>query len=218
LTETEVVVEPLSRITSVVIWLHGLGATGHDFEPITSQFSHQIRRETRFIFPHAEKRPVTINGGMIMPAWYDIYDVSLGGTVDTEGMDRTQMRLDRYIQETIETGINSQRIVIAGFSQGGVIALREALSERFKLAGYIALSTYLPGSQHVKPASKVPNPPVFLAHGRNDQLIPIEAAELARDQLEATGFDVEWKPYPMQHEVCTQEIADIDSWLLRVLY
>ena len=214
-----VVVSPPEEADACVIWLHGLGADGHDFEPIVSGFAASLRRHTLFVFPHAEHLPVTINGGMVMPAWYDIYDTNFGTRVDTDGMSRSQSRIEDIIAQAIQKGIKSERIVLAGFSQGGVIALRTALTYETNLAGVLALSTYLPGKESLEARlrSAPQRLPIFLAHGSTDPLIPLEAARQARDDLIGWGFAVQWQTYAMQHAVCPEEVNDIEKWLSATL-
>ena len=198
---------------AAVIWLHGLGADGHDFEPIVPELG--LERPVRFVFPHAPIRPVTINQGMRMRAWYDILQLG-GGPEDEAGLRASQKLTEELIRSQ---GLPASRIVLAGFSQGGAIALLTALRYSERLAGVMALSTYLPlapklAAERSKANSDVP---IFMAHGSYDDLIPMGRAQASRDALNALGYPVEWHDYPMPHSVCAPEIADISAFLSRVL-
>lgn len=214
-----VIIEPPEPATASVIWLHGLGADGHDFEPIVPELGLSNTRSTRFVFPHAPHQSVTINQGMVMRAWYDIRDPELPGEVDEPGIRQSETHLRRYIDREIESGIDSRRIVLAGFSQGGVIVLRTGLLFEYSLAGILALSTYLPLFEATRteahPANK--STAIFMGHGREDPLIPIEAAKDARDFLSTLGVTLQWHEYNMPHAVCPEEIRDIAEWLSGVL-
>lgn len=198
-----------------VIWLHGLGADGHDFEPIVPELHLPQDTPVRFIFPHAPMQPVTINGGMVMRAWYDIMAMDLGSAVDAEGIDRSASHLSRLVAATVDSGFAPERIVLAGFSQGGVIALHTGLQHPQRLAGIIALSTYvaLPEQLQESASDANRNLPVFMAHGRHDPVIPFALAERSRDFLLAQGYPVQWRDYPMEHAVHPEEIRDIAAWL-----
>jgi len=211
-------IETGSKPSAAVIWLHGLGADGHDFEPIVPELRLPASLPVRFIFPHAPQRPVTINGGMRMRAWYDILQLG-GGPEDEAGIRASQGSLEGLIATQVRSGIPHNRIVLAGFSQGGAIVLQTALRQREKLAGVMALSTYLPLSQTLAKEHSVENSglPIFMAHGLFDNMIGIDRAALSRDALLALGYAVEWHEYPMAHSVCPQEIADIAAFLLRIL-
>jgi phospholipase/carboxylesterase len=197
-----------------VIWLHGLGADGHDFEPIVPEL--ELPGAVRFVFPHAPVRPVTINQGMRMRAWYDIYQFG-GGPEDEAGIRVSQQLVEELISTEKKRG--AAKIVLAGFSQGGAIVLQTALRQRERLAGVMALSTYLPLAATL-PAERSPanaDLPIFMAHGQYDDIIPLRRAEQSRQALEALGYPVEWHAYPMPHSVCPQEIAHISAFLGRVL-
>lgn len=205
-----------------VIWLHGLGADGHDFEPIVPELGLPDTLPLRFVFPHAPTRPVTINGGMSMRAWYDILTLDKEGPADDIGIRASSELLDALINREQEQGMDSASIVLAGFSQGGAIVLHNALRTQLKLAGLMALSTYLPLRKKID-AEVVKNPddgdtslPVFMAHGSFDPMIPMEGGRVSADVLETLGYTVEWHEYPMAHAVCPQEIADISRWLRTV--
>ncbi len=200
-----------------VIWLHGLGADGHDFEPIVPELRLPESLPIRFVFPHAPMRPVTVNGGMTMRAWYDIVSLDAAGRADEKGIRESSAILEALIEREVERGIAERRIVVAGFSQGGAIVLHNVLQTERRLAGLMALSTYvaLPGVLDAQAARNTALP-VFMAHGTMDQMVPYAGGVRSRDRLEALGFTVEWHEYPMAHAVCPQEIADIRSWLIGV--
>jgi phospholipase/carboxylesterase len=201
-----------------VIWMHGLGADGHDFEPIVPALNLPSRLAVRFVFPHAPIRPVTINNGMPMRAWYDIFSLS-GGGEDEAGLRATQQHIETLISRERARGIAADRIVLAGFSQGGAVALMTALRHPERLAGVTALSTYLPLARKLATERQLANAdlPIFMAHGSADEIINIDRAASSRDVLLALGYSVEWHHYAMGHAVCPQEIADISAWLNRVL-
>ena len=206
-----------------VIWLHGLGADGHDFEPIIPELQLPADLPLRFIFPHAPVRPVTINGGMAMRAWYDVVSFDREGPVDAAGIRASAAILDSLIEREKSRGIDADNIVAAGFSQGGAIALHAALRYPQRLAGLMALSTYLPlpgdfqSDVADKPEFGLRDLPIFMAHGQFDPVLPIKLGRLSADRLQSAGFRVEWHEYPMVHAVCAEEIRDIRRWLLTVL-
>jgi phospholipase/carboxylesterase len=203
---------------AAVIWLHGLGADGHDFEPIVPELRLPPSLQLRFVFPHAPVRPVTLNQGMRMRAWYDILRLG-GGPEDEAGIRDSQRLVEGLVQQQVQSGINASRIVLAGFSQGGAIALQTALRHSAPLAGVLALSTYLPLADKLKDELKKENRsvPIFMAHGLYDDIIPLARAEQSKKLLTELGYDVEWHTYPMPHSVCPEEIADIAGFLARVL-
>ena len=196
---------------AAVIWLHGLGADGHDFEPIVPEL--ELPAPVRFVFPHAPVRAVTINQGMRMRAWYDIFQFG-GGPEDEAGI-----RASQKILEELMAAEKGRKIVLAGFSQGGAIVLQTALRQGDPVAGVLALSTYLPLyatlAKEANPRSR--KVPIFMAHGLYDEIIPIRRAEASRDALVSIGYDVQWRAYPMPHSVCAPEIADISKFLAQVL-
>ena len=211
-------IETGPRPERAVIWLHGLGADGHDFEPVVPELRLPAKLPVRFIFPHAPQRPVTINMGMRMRAWYDILQLG-GGTEDEAGIRESQGLLEKLIAEQKRNGIPARRIVLAGFSQGGAIVLQTALRHPERLGGAMALSTYLPLQDKLE---KERNPmnndlPVFMAHGQYDNMIPMFRAAQSRDALQALGYAVEWHDYQMPHSVCPEELADIAAFLLKSL-
>src|SRR3954468_8071515 len=203
---------------AAVIWLHGLGADGHDFEPIVPELRLPGALQLRFIFPHAPVRPVTLNQGMRMRAWYDILRLD-GGAEDDAGIRASQGLVETLIAEEVKKGIKAARIILAGFSQGGAIALHTALRHPAPLAGILALSTYLPLNASVKAEAGEANrkTPIFMAHGQYDDIIPLARAQQSRKILADAGYDVQWKTYPMPHSVCAEEIADIAGFLVRIL-
>jgi phospholipase/carboxylesterase len=211
-------VETAPHPAAAVIWLHGLGADGHDFEPIVPELRLPASKAVRFVFPNAPLRPVTINMGMRMRAWYDIFQLG-GGSEDEAGIRQSQELLDALISGQIKKGIPAHRIVLAGFSQGGAIALQTGLRHAERLAGVMALSSYLPLAQTLEKERAAANNglPIFMAHGQYDDMIPMARAAQSRDTLRALGYAPEWREYPMPHSVCPEEIADIADFLLRIL-
>jgi phospholipase/carboxylesterase len=199
-----------------IIWLHGLGADGHDFEPIVPALSLPSGLRARFVFPHAPVQSVTINYGHVMPAWYDVYG---DGRQDADGIRVSQGRIEALIARERERGVATRRIVLAGFSQGGAIALQTGLRHPERLAGILALSTYLPLAEGLGAEAAAANRdvPIFMAHGAEDPVIPLQRAAISRDQLRKLGYPVEWHEYPMPHAVCPEEIADVGAWLGRLL-
>ncbi|HSA89138.1 MAG TPA: alpha/beta fold hydrolase [Burkholderiales bacterium] len=199
-----------------VIWLHGLGADGHDFEPVVPEL--RLGRPVRFIFPHAPIRPVTINMGMRMRAWYDILQFG-GGPEDTAGIRASQKIVEEFVAQEERRGLPPRQILLAGFSQGGAIVLQTGLRYPERLAGILALSTYLPLASTLEAEASQANRdiPIFMAHGEYDDLIPIRRAEASREQLVSLGYKVEWHSYPMPHSVCAPEIAEIAKFLAQVL-
>jgi phospholipase/carboxylesterase len=196
-----------------VLWLHGLGADGHDFEPIVPELG--LRFPVRFVFPHAPVRPVTINGGLPMRAWYDILGFERGAEEDAAGIRASAAAVAALVDREVERGMPSQRIVLAGFSQGGAIALHTALREPRPLAGVLALSTYLPLAATLAAERSAANArvPIFMAHGTADPILPLALGESSRRALEVQGYAVEWHVYPMAHSVCLEEVSAIGAWL-----
>ena len=211
-------IETARKPAAAVIWLHGLGADGHDFEPIVPELGLPASKPVRFVFPNAPQRPVTINGGMRMPAWYDILQMG-GGREDEAGIRESQRQIEGLISREVARGVPHDKIVLAGFSQGGAIALHTALRQDNRLAGVMALSTYLPLwiSLEKERAAANSGLPIFMAHGQYDNMIGMDRAMHSRDALKALGYAVDWREYPMPHSVCPEEIADIAAFLLRIL-
>ena len=217
--EPPVILEPRkSPPTASVIWLHGLGADGHDFAPIVPELG-PVLGWTRFVFPHAPARPVSINFGMRMRAWYDIRDDGGDFRSDEGHLRESQRTVEALIATEVEGGMPADRIVLAGFSQGGAVALQTALRHPRRLAGLLALSTYLPLADTLPAERSVANAdlPVFMAHGEQDPLVREERATSSRDVLRALGYTVEWRSYPMPHAVCPDEIGDVAVFLARVI-
>jgi len=212
-------VETAAKPTAAVIWLHGLGADGHDFEPIVPEIVRRSERAWRFVFPHAPVRPVTINGGMSMRAWYDLKGLDRRAAEDEAGFRDTDVRIRQLIIRENDRGIPTSRIVLAGFSQGGAVSLYTAPRFPEKLAGVMALSGYLPRESSFKAEREAANDatPIFMAHGQGDTVLPMQLGVQSRDFLKSQGYSVEWHDYPMPHAVCAPEIADIRHFLLRVL-
>jgi len=202
-----------------VIWLHGLGADGYDFEPIVPVLDLRERPGVRFVFPHAPRQPVTINGGTVMRAWYDVYALEGERREDAAGVRASQARLEALIAREKARGIPAAKLVLAGFSQGGAIALQTGLRHPERLAGIMALSTFLPLAATLAAEASLANRdvPIFMAHGTHDPLIPLARAARSRTLLQEQGYRVEWHDYPMPHAVCDDEIRDVSAWLRRVL-
>jgi phospholipase/carboxylesterase len=205
--------------TGAVIWLHGLGADGHDFEPVVPELVHPRERALRFVFPHAPIRPVTLNGGYAMRAWYDIAALDRRTAEDESGIRASQAAIDTLIRRENARGIGSERIVLAGFSQGGAMAVFAGTRYPERLAGIMGLSCYLLlaprlGSERVAANQSTP---VFLAHGTQDPVVPPVLGEHGWHALQANGYTVEWHAYEMPHALCPQEVTDIAAWLRRVL-
>ena len=218
-TKASVTIDPPSAATATVIWLHGLGADGHDFVPVVAELGLPKDHGIRFIFPHAPVRPVTINNGMPMRAWYDILSLSRMDKQDDAGIRASEALVHGVIRQELSLGIAVNRIVIAGFSQGGAIALHTALRYPQRLAGLLPLSTYLPLNDKLaaeaSPANK--DLPILMCHGEYDQVLPLVLGESSCDLLRAQGYEVDWRVYPMQHQVCVEEIEAIGEWLQKVL-
>ncbi len=204
---------------AAVIWMHGLGADGNDFVPIVGELDLPAGLGIRFVFPHAPTRPVTINGGYVMRAWYDIVGADLTNRGDEVGMRDSQRRVEQLIEREKARGIAASQLVLAGFSQGGVVALQAGLRHPERLAGIMALSTYLGLPQHLAAEATAANRdvPIFMAHGNADTVIRPEWADASRRALEAAGYAPEWHLYPMAHSVCMEEVDDIGAWLGKVL-
>ncbi len=215
-------IETAPKPTAAVIWLHGLGADGNDFAPIVPELRLANPPAIRFIFPHAPTMPVTINNGMVMRAWYDVSFGDLEGTTrraDEKGVRASQAHVGRLIERETTRGIAVEKIVIAGFSQGGAIALQTGLRYPQRLAGIMALSTYLPMGDSLASEASAANRaiPIFYAHGTDDPVIPLAMATSSREKLTAAGYRVDFHEYPMQHSVCAEEVGAISAWLAEVL-
>jgi phospholipase/carboxylesterase len=210
-------IETAKNPRASVIWLHGLGADGNDFAPIVPALQLPTS-PIRFVFPHAPVQPVTINGGMRMRAWYDISDGAIRRE-DESGVRASQALIEALIAREKERGTKAGRLVLAGFSQGGAIALQTGLRHAERIAGIMALSTYLPVADKFAAEASAANrdAPIFMAHGSYDPVIPLARAEQSRGLLQSLGYSVQWREYPMPHSVCPEEVADIGAWLGNVL-
>ncbi len=197
-----------------VIWLHGLGADGNDFVPILPELVRRDWPAIRFVFPHAPVRPVTINNGMAMRAWYDIREMDLANRADEQGVAESVAQVEALIAREGERGIPPSRIVLAGFSQGGAVTLAAGLRRRELLAGLVALSTYVPAAQGAQAAlvEGAARQPVFMAHGSHDPVVPYAAGKQSAGLLRQLGFEVDWHEYPMQHGLCAEEVRDLGDW------
>ena len=213
---SSVEINPSAPVTASVIFLHGLGADGHDLAPLAAELD---LGGVRFVFPHAPVRPVTINGGYRMRAWYDIVSRDIVQGEDATGIRQSEQQVRALIQHELEQGIAAERIVLAGFSQGGAIALHTGLRYSQRLAGILALSTYLPLAASVREESTVANgaTPILMAHGTEDDVVPYSAGEKSRQLLTSLGRTVIWRSYPMPHTLCAAEITDAAIWLSEVL-
>lgn len=205
--------------TATILIMHGLGADGRDFMPVAEQMDLSSVGPVRFLFPSAPTMPVTINGGYVMPAWYDILGTDLVRREDEGGLRQSQAAIDALVDNEIARGVAANRIVVAGFSQGCAMALMTGLRFKQRLGGIAALSGYLPLAATTAAERSAVNAdlPIFMAHGTRDPVVPIARAEASREALQALGYRVDWHPYPMEHSVCPQEIVDLQAWLLRVL-
>ena len=216
-SEFDVTLEPAVPATATVVLLHGLGADGWDFVPIVGEL--RLPMPVRFIFPHAPERPVTVNAGYVMRAWYDIRSFTPDGRADAAGLAESVQRVNQYLEMEAERGISTERTVLAGFSQGGAVALSAGLRFPRQLAGLLALSTYLPFPARLGAERSSANAgvPVLMCHGRMDPVVKIGMGLEARAALEAHGYPVEWREYPMEHEVCAAELEEIGRWLTQRL-
>ena len=219
-TLPSVEVETADAPTHSVIWLHGLGADGHDFEPVVAEFDPGLLPPTRFVFPHAPTRPVTINGGYVMRAWYDILTLDFSQRrEDPLGVIESARDIETLIARENSRGVPDERIVLAGFSQGGAITLHTGLRHPRRLAGILALSTYLPLADTLPDEAHAANRdvPIFMAHGHGDTVIPYEFGERSAELLRAQGYGIAWHPYFAEHGLVMEEVRDIASWLAEVL-
>jgi len=214
-----IITEPATTANASVIWLHGLGADGSDFAGIAPQLKLPESLAIRFIFPHAPQRPVTINQGYLMRAWYDIVDAGFRRDEDEQGIRESARQIDELIEIEISKGIEASKIILAGFSQGGAIVLQTALRYPQRLGGVMALSCYLPLAESLAAEQSTANKeiPIMMAHGTEDTVVPMALAEQSRQTLSKTGFQVDWQTYPMAHSVCPEEITAISEWLTKGL-
>lgn len=213
-----ITVETGQQPTASIIWLHGLGADGHDFEPIVPQLGLPDTLAIRFIFPNAPSMPVTLNGGYIMPAWYDIKQSDLGVEHDRQGIIHSARMIQLLIEQELLRDISPDRIIIAGFSQGAAMALYTGLRQQPSLGGIIALSGYLLLPEDIEQCPTTNRTtPIFMAHGINDPIVPLVLGDQARRSLESIGYAVTWHTYPMEHHVCHEEIRHIGQWITQTL-
>ncbi|MCE8044190.1 alpha/beta hydrolase [Billgrantia desiderata] len=211
----ELIIEPRSGrpADACVFILHGLGADGHDFEPLVPALTLKEGLDVRFILPHAPRLPVTINGGMVMPAWYDIHEMSLDRRVDTRQLVASAERIQALVQEQIDHGIDSRRIILAGFSQGGAVAYQAALSFPAPLGGLLAMSTYFATAETIELNEANRGLPIEIHHGSFDPVVPEALGKAAQQRLQALDYPVNYRSYPMAHAVCPQQVGDIAAWL-----
>ena len=212
-------IETGSDPTHTILWLHGLGADGNDFVPIIDELELPPASRIRFIFPHAPMRPVSINNGFVMRAWYDVLNLNFGALEDEAGLRDSQRAIEALLKREQQRGIAAERIILAGFSQGGAMALQTGLRYPEKLAGIMALSCYLPLQRTLATEAHHANFPtsIFMAHGTQDSIVPMALAITSKRQLLESDYAVEWHEYSMAHAVCAEELADISAWLKRVL-
>lgn len=213
------IIEPKNTADACVIWLHGLGADGHDFIDVVPSLGLPSGHRIRFIFPHAPTMPITMNGGMVMPAWYDIGAIDLRAAQDEKGIKKSEVAIKALIEAQIQAGIKSERIILAGFSQGGAMALHTALRYPLPLAGVMVLSAYLPLQDLLVKEKHAVNShiPLFMAHGFMDTVVSYWIGQQSCTHLQAAGFEVDWHSYPMAHTVSLSELHDIGVWIKNAL-
>lgn len=212
-------VEPSNTANASIIWLHGFGADGHDFEPIVPELRLPPQLQVRFIFPHAPQRPITMYDKTILRAWYDFTNWEKETEVETAGIYESAAQIEALIKRENARGIPTNKIVLAGFSQGGSMALHVGVRYQEKLAGIMALSTYL-STEHTLQAERTTanqDTSIFMAHGTQDNVVPFADAQYARDELTSLNYKIEFHTYPMPHSLCPQEVVDIRQWLINVL-
>lgn len=212
-----IVIDPKVKPKRCIIWMHGLGADGHDFEPIVPQLNLPDGLGIRFIFPHAPVRSVTLNQNYPMPAWYDIVDLTPEGREDSEGLEDSNSSISDIIAEQVRQGIETSNIILAGFSQGAALALYTGLRYPEPLGGIIALSGYLPMSQSLKQEAHMANKniPIHMTHGTMDPVINVEFGHSSAKLLDDLGYNVTWKTYPMEHSLCDEQIRSLSAWLIQ---
>lgn len=198
---------------ATVIWLHGLGASGHDFEMLPAQLNLPKDSSIRFIFPHAPEIPVTVNAGYIMPAWYDILEMTEARKINEQQLINSANEVHKLIQRELDRGIHSHRIMIAGFSQGGAVAYHAALTFPLKLGGLMGLSTYFPSADNIQVSPQNQSIPISIFHGSQDPMVVETQGKKAYNTFKSMGFQVEYKSYPMEHELCYEEVADISNFI-----
>ncbi|PSW20163.1 carboxylesterase [Photobacterium sanctipauli] len=212
-----VIVEPEVKATAAVIWLHGLGSNGHDFEAILPELQLPADSPVRFIFPHSPSIPVTINGGMVMPAWYDILEMGAGRKLNIDQLVASAEQVTQLVDREIDSGIASERVILAGFSQGGAVAYHAALTYPQTLGGLLVLSTYFPTADDIVVAEANKNLCVDVMHGSYDPVVLPAMGKAAVDSLQQLGFQPTWREYPMEHQVCYEQIKDIANWFKQQL-
>jgi phospholipase/carboxylesterase len=206
-------IEPTQTATASVIWMHGLGADGNDFRDVIPALNLPSTLAIRFIFPNAPKLAVTINNGLVMPAWYDILAMDIDRTIDTEQLTASSTLVGEFVSRELESGIASERIIIAGFSQGGAVAYELALSHPKRLGGLMAFSTYFATKETIKLSPTNQELPILIAHGTHDNVVPCILGEQANTLLKAKNYATEYKTYPMEHSLCIEQINDVSAWL-----
>lgn len=210
-------IEPDAVATATVILLHGLGADGNDFVPLVPQLNLPPDMAVRFVFPNAPAIPITVNAGYIMPAWYDIRELDIDRKIDSAQLIDSAEKIRRLVDRETDKGIPSERIVLAGFSQGGAVCYQTALTYMQPLAGLLCMSSYFATADSLTPNAANRHLPILICHGSGDPVVPERMGRQAHDKLSAMGYQSEFKTYPMQHEVCAREIVDIGQWLRQVL-
>lgn len=215
--KSPVVIEPTQPANQTIIWLHGLGADGHDFVPIAGELRFRSKSTTRFIFPHAQDLPVTINNGYVMPAWFDILDTQIDRIIDTPQLKKSSAYIHSLISQQIEYGIASTKIILAGFSQGGAVALDAGLEFPQQLGGLMVLSSYFATADNILPAPANRKLPILIQHGLQDPIVPEQLGRESYEKLQVMGHQVQYQTYTMPHSVCPQQIEDISQWLDGVL-
>ncbi|RUO81186.1 carboxylesterase [Idiomarina tyrosinivorans] len=207
--------EPKNPADAVIIWLHGLGASSSDFADMPQHLALGEKANIRYILPDAPRLPVTVNGGMVMPAWYDIKAMSVEREIDTPQLEQSAAAVQQLVDEQIAQGIDSRRIIIAGFSQGGAVGYQAALSYPKPLAGLLAHSTYFATQNTVKAHPANAQLPILIQHGTQDPVVPEMLGQQARDALTARGYEVTYQTYPMPHSLCLEQVQDMEQWLLK---
>jgi len=201
-------------VTGAIIWLHGLGADGNDFVPVAKQLHLPVEQNIRFIFPHAPEIPVTINSGYVMPAWYDIFELSLERKVDVDQLRNSARQVHDLIDREIERGVKSENIIVAGFSQGGAVAYEAALTYTKPLGGLLTLSTYFATNESITENVANKNIPILIQHGTEDSVVPEVLGQRAQSELLKRGYEVKYQTYDMEHTLCLEQLNDIGEWLL----
>jgi phospholipase/carboxylesterase len=204
-----------AKPTHAIIWLHGLGASANDFPPIVDHLGLNHSPSIQFIFPQAPDRPITVNNGYVMPGWYDIKGLNMKDKQDREGIEQSRATVETIIQEQISKGIASENIILAGFSQGGAVSYYTALRSHHRLAGVLAMSTYLvfPDESETEQTPVNKGIPIFASHGTQDSMVPVGLGEQGAQKVKSLGYEVTWKTYPMEHEVNIEQIKDIGAWI-----